>query len=217
MTRALLLGTALFAVAASGTAAPPTLTFTDDAVVIEGIGEGGRVAAFAVVRDITNFHLTFGRLDALLTDDDKDGVVEWKLERPVPLQSMWAAVDVESGEFAVATPGDYPLRRLAVPANALGASRREGVDALIAEWRALVEILLVRPGEGAWVLTAGADVEGDEDDDRDNGRIATALEDLQPLGTSPPPPKRIAPKDVLVVMDPDTMELYAGQLTGRPQ
>jgi hypothetical protein len=175
------------------------------------------VATFAVVRDLTNYYLTFGRIDALLTDDDKDGVVEWKLGRPVPAQSMWAAVDVETGEFAVATPGDYPLRRIAVPANALGGSRREGVDALVAQWRSLVEILLVRPGEGAWVLTAGADAEGDEDDDRDNGRLATPLEDLKPLGTSPPPPKKIAPKDVLVVMDPDTMELYAGQLAGRPQ
>ena len=217
MHRALLVGIALFGVAVAGEAAPPTLTFTEDAVVVRGVREGGRVAAFAVVRDVTNFQLTFGRLDALLTDDDKDGVVEWKLERPVPAQSMWAAVDVESGELVLATPGDYPLRRLAVPANALGDSRRNGVDALVAEWRALVEILLVRPGEGAWALTAGADATGDEDDERADGRISTALEDLEPLGASPPPPKKIAPRDVLVVMDPDTMELYAGQLTGRPQ
>jgi len=53
-------------------------------------------------------------------------------------------------------------------------------------------------------------------DETDDDRTTTALEDMVPMGVSPPPPGRFAAGDVLVVINPRNLTFYATRLISPP-
>jgi len=144
--------------------------------------------------------------ETVLRDDDGDGAVSWTLETPVPFRSMWAAVDLASGQFTLGTPEDYPLRLLG--AETSETETTDGQLNRILVRRDFVELLLVRPGVGAWM----AQLFDGEDLDRDGAAtlsVSAAPADLQPVAASPKAPEVFLPGDVVVVMDPDAMAVSA--------
>ena len=66
----------------------------------------------------------------------------------------------------------------------------------------MVEPALRPPGRGG-----ERDADGGE-----NRSLQVALDHLTPLGTSPAPPETLASGDVLVGIDPETLETYAARL-----
>jgi hypothetical protein len=69
----------------------------------------------------------------------------------------------------------------------------------------VVELLLVRPGIGAWGLTVGDGGASDGDGDR-NGAIRLALAALRPVLLAPAAPSAVLPGDALVVIDTQTLQ-----------
>src|SRR5215208_391656 len=92
--------------------APPAIRVEAAAVVAEGIPAEGRIAWFSVAREATGEGSRSVRRKVLAADDDGDGVVRFALGQPVPPRSMWAAVDLATGELALAAPDGYPLRQV---------------------------------------------------------------------------------------------------------
>jgi hypothetical protein len=186
------------------------LTFETNAVVATGVPPGGQVVWFAVSREIAERTATLVRREEIATDDDKDGAVRFELDRPVPFQSIWVAVDLASGTAAMATPEGFPLRRVELPGRS--TSRGGGRPDWVEDDRGFVEILLVRPGRGAWGATVGDGGQADDDGAYD-GRLMAPLDQMRGIGAAPPAaPEHFSPRDVVVVIDPNRMEVGLRQL-----
>lgn len=185
--------------------APPELAFEPDAVVAEGMTPGGEVLVFAVGRSALTYAT---RVHHWEVTELADGAGELRFEVPdgVPPASLWAMVDLATGELLLAPgPGlDTEIGRL--PPGALHAGPSDLIDR-IAPGLAEARVLLVRPGVGAWT--------GHLADGGLTGSLDLGIEELHPAGgASPEPPEEILPRDVVVVFDPQTLRAFS--LTAGP-
>jgi hypothetical protein len=198
----------------AGSPQPLAITFQTTSVTVEGVTAKGQVVGFSVAREIAQDDVaTVVRRSRALMDDDGDGKVQWDLGREVPLRSVWVAVDLATGQVATAAPEGYPLRR--VDWRGLGIVRGDPRSDRVEDARSFAEVLLVRPGVGAWRLTVGDGSEAD-DDGLPDGRLAAALDRMSPVAGTAEAPSRFDPKDVLVLVDPNRMELTVVQ-AGNPK
>ncbi len=192
------------------TAPAPSLTFEPAAVVASGVTPKGKVVWFSVAREIADFAATVVRRDQVVEDEDGDGKVRLEIGTPVPLQSVWLAVDLASGAFAVAVPEGSLAAELP-----LAARNRDrggaGKPAWVEVQRQYLELAVVRPGLGAWALTVG-DGGGADEDGAADGSITAALARMRSLGSSPAAPGLFSPRDVVAVVDPNRMQFYVETL-----
>jgi hypothetical protein len=192
--------------AAAQPAVNPTLSFEDRAVVASGMTPGGCVVWFAATRELNQGALDWSHLEQLAADSGGAGSVRLDLGKPVPAQSIWFAVDLASGQFAVKAPEGYPLRPFDLPANAIPATLNR-----IEIARRLLLVVLVRPGVGAWTLRVGDGGPGDADGVAD-GTVRADLAQLAPIGNSPSALQALSPSDVLLVVDQERMDFLAVHL-----
>lgn len=194
---------ALIAVPVS--AAPFRVTLESDAVVVSGVTANGKAALLGVTREIgeDDYPMVKRHLE-VLADDDGDGTIRYPVEPGIPLRSVWAVVDMTSGDHDSVAPQAFGERR--VNWRGRGLERRsDGRDA-VEDRRTLLELLVVRPGAGAWALRVrdGQETDGDG---RIDGRLEGVLADMQPLADSPEPPSVLQPDDVVLALDPSAMEI----------
>jgi hypothetical protein len=205
-------------VAAALLAQPPAgpkaleVSFEERAVVVQGVTPHGRVAVFGVAREVAEDDVaTILQREEVLLDEDGDGAVRWELDRAIPIRSAWAAVDLESGAHAAAAPEGLPLRQ--VPWGGRGPVAAEGGPDRVESSRRLAAIFLARPGQGAWSGMAGDGSPLDEDGVAD-GSLTMALDRLRPVAGGPEAPGRFDPRDVVWVIDPNTLELSVALAAG---
>jgi len=185
---------------------PPQIRFEPQAVVAEGISPGKKVVFFSIAREVSGYATTTVHRQEILSDADGKGIVRFELGREVPFKSVWFAVDLDTGQFAVAAPEGFPLREVPFPARAIPAALNR-----LELQRSLVEVVLVRPAVGAWAVRVGDGGALDEDREAD-GTLRAALSNLTPLGESPAPPERLRPDDLLLVIDPQTLVYLTARL-----
>lgn len=156
--------------------------------------------------------LTRYRFAEVLSDDDGDGAVVFTPRGGVPLRSAWIAVDLSTGAVAVTAPEDYDLDRAEMDRKTLKRDAGGLVSAL--EWDALsVELLLVRPGDGAWLLRGHEGGPKDRDGAR-NARLTIEPGDAEPLrGIDAAAPKKLKAGDVLIALDPVRLTVRTLTLT----
>ena len=200
--RAGVLAILLLALSSSaGAAAPPVVTLERQAVVASGLTPKGRAVWFSVAREISRRAAAIVPRILLVTDEDGDGKVRLDLDKDVPLQSIWFAVDLETGQAGVTAPEGFDLQEAALPARAIPAA----LNGLDLDRRVLYAVL-IRPGAGAWMLRAG-DGGASDDDGEPDGTLRARLASFQGLGASPlPPPARVTARDLLLVIDPNRMD-----------
>jgi hypothetical protein len=189
----------------------PEISFEKDAVVASGVTPGGKVVWFSVAREISEHTATIVPRQQIVEDEGNDGTVRFELDGDVPFQSIWVAVDLKTGASAIGVPEGYPLRRYTVPAGNL--RRGESKADWIAETRGYVEVLLVRPDKGAWWSPVG-DGGIDDDDGVYDGHLVASLPRLEKVeGSTEQAPGSFAANDVVVIVDPNAMEVGLRQLT----
>jgi hypothetical protein len=182
-------------------AAQPSLQFSPRALSVRNVTPGGRVAVFGIAYGLTETRppIPFrSRHAELLNDDDRDGVVTLTFQRDIPTLAVWVTVDVQTGSWtAQGSPGYEPrvlsLQDLVRNDNA-GQLRK--LTANLPE----IEVLLVRPGNGAWVLNAAKQSRVDE-----SGRgepLRVDVDRATPLGGSTQAAHTFRPGDVVVLIDP---------------
>jgi hypothetical protein len=151
----------------------PAITFQKTVVAVAGITPKGQALLFGVAREIAADDVaTLVRRSQVLTDDDGDGTVSLDLGEEVPFRSLWVAVDLATGQVTAAAPAGYPLRL--VSWRGQGIVRSSARADRVEDACTFAEVLLVRPGVGAWQLTVG-DGSSSDDDGAADGRIAAAL------------------------------------------
>lgn len=199
-------------------AAPPELRFEEQAVAVSGATPGGSVAIFGVSHGFNGFTSYFLRNDELLVDEDGDGSVRLALELPLSkVRSVWAAVDLASGELALAAPGGAELFAGALPAGAVSAEGDE-VTASVQRW---AYALWVRPGRdaaagaGAWGAIVGDGGESDADG-LENREVRAAVAAFEPIESeSERAPDRLASGDLVLIVDPETLAVSSTRLAGK--
>lgn len=208
-------GTPLFRAAEAS--APPELlvTFEEAAVVAAELTPGGDAVFWSVARE------PLGSVQRVVRHQgvevvDAQGEARFEPESgEVLLKSVWAVAEVATGAFAIAAPPGFVLREIPFPGNGFAVGAPGRVNRLRHPKSAL-DLLMIRPGVGAWRLRAHdtglADRDGEDDD-----QVMTDLDDLEPFDPAgPEPPERYARDDVILVIDPEDLTYYATRLLGPP-
>lgn len=195
----------------SVSAAAPVAELSDKELVVRDLAPGSTVALLAVAHEPAYYMMRLVSRRELLKDDDKDGVVRYVPDHDVAFRSLWIVVDVASGESTMVTPAGYTP----VEMYQRGAGRGKAVQSILNTLdigREVVEILIVRPGEGAWFVTARDRGFADQDGQA-NGRIRLDPKKLRsPQGTYGDPPHALKNGDLVVVVDPDLLEYWAATI-----
>jgi len=201
----LVLAGALVAPAFGGRApvAAPAVSFGDQTVIASGVTPKGQVVWFGVMRDPDHGTLEWSHDEEITADQSGTGTVELNIGKPIALQSIWFAVDLATGQFAVNAPTGYPLRQFDLPSTAIPAALNH-LDIP----RGLLIVVLIRPGIGAWTIRAGDGAAGDSDGTAD-GKVDIDLTQLVPIGSTPGALKAFSPKDTLLVVDQAQMDFIA--------
>lgn len=175
------------------------------------VSSGGRLALLG-----TAVHpgptITRHQFAELLADDDGDGRIVFEPQGGIPLRSVWIGCDLGTGAVSVAAPEEYELDQAQLDVKALRHDG-EGLVSFLEVEQVSVNLMLVRPGEGAWILRAydGGRRDGDG---QQNARLLLRPEDATPLaGITAAPPKKLRKGDVLIALDPFRMTVRSLTLT----
>ena len=184
----------------------PMITAVPKGLVAQGITPGGRAIWWSVAHEHPDaFETIVHRLEEQI-DDDRDGSVVLDPKGPVALTSLWVVVDVATGTYATYAPEDFGVSEIPLPAEAaVQSSGRSPADEFREVARPLVEVLLIRAGQGAWILRAGDG--GETDLDTVEGELSFAIDAMAAVGESPAVPGRYEMGDRLLSIDVEQLEL----------
>ncbi len=177
-----------------------SLTFT-------GVTPGGTLIVFGVAREPLNTNpitpAIVVRAESLI-DHDRDGIVRLDLPVRVPRFGMWAAVDLASGvHTAFPTPG-YEPRLIQVNDDLLRHDNAGQLKKL--EWPfGEIDIVVARPGEGAWRFYASKSSDVDENRGGSHA-LRVDLESMTPIGSSPEGPDKFRKGDIVAIFDRGEMQ-----------
>lgn len=205
------LGSNALAAAPQSQAKPagPTISFGARSVSITGFSPRSRVA-FVGVAFVPTEQATTLRRWAKVLDTDSDGAVTFDLGIDLPQQSMWAAVDVNGGQYASA---GGPVSGATIVDETRGRFRKgsNGVDRFGFNGASL-DLLYVHPGHGVWVWR---DRDGSRTDtDGPSGLTMVDITAGLPLGGNYDKPKEFVPGGILVAIDWLRMRILTTRLTG---
>lgn len=181
------------------------MTLEAGTVALEGFAPGSRVVLFGFVRGVEHFAARNTRHETILTDENGDGRLAFEvLGGPTDL-AVWGAIDLATGQMAVATSSG--LEGLERGPTLVVQQAGPGEVDLLEDRRQALELLLVRPGGGAYRLSAVDG--GPEDQERgERGLLGLSLASARPLEPGEPPLERLAPGDVLFGIDPRELTFF---------
>jgi hypothetical protein len=202
---------------AAEASAPPELlvSFEEAAVLAVELTPGGDAVFWSVGREPLGAVQRVVRHHGLAVVDAL-GEARFEPETgSVLLKSVWAVSDVATGAFAISAPPGFVLREIPFPGNGFAVGAPGRVNRL-RHPKSSLDLLMIRPGVGAWRLRAH-DTGAKDRDGKDDDRVMTDLDDLEPFDPAgPEPAERFARGDVVVVVDPHDLTYYATRLLGPP-
>src|SRR5258708_22727510 len=89
----------------------PVVSFGDQMVIASGMTPKGQVVWCGVMRDVDAGTLDWSHDEEITADQGGMGTVQLDIGKPVAVESIWFAVDLATGRFAVNAPAGYPLRQ----------------------------------------------------------------------------------------------------------
>src|SRR3954454_22877402 len=173
-----MIGSAAICAAASTTI--PSITVDADGIAVSGLTPGSSAIIFSVKSVQKGYLRGHSRSDNILRPADALGNAHLKV-RSLPSIAIWCVVDMATGNYAILAPPTSALRQTHLPLNALLGSAGGPLNRLQTKHE-FVEILWVRPGVGAWSLSAGDGGARDADGAPD-GHVSVAPEQMEALGT----------------------------------
>jgi hypothetical protein len=184
-------------------------------VTVTGVTGSGKVILFGVTREPLNTTpatpATVVRA-VTLEDDDGDGAVTLELPIPLPPIGMWAAVQLETGARAVFVLRGFAAREVTLASTVL--QRDSGGELRKLQWPfAEIDLLIVRPGEGAWHTHIAKTSTMDENRHNAGLPIRIDVASLTAIGNSPAGPGSLQPGDVVVVFDRREMQYGSMQVS----
>ena len=180
---------------------PPPISATVAAgrLTVTALSPGGQVAVSGVTAHNERGMLSKRSITRVLADDDGDGRIVFAPAAGIPFQSVFVVVDLAGGAAAVVAPEGYSVDHHEIRRSALKKDHDGMVTALELD-QLHAEILIVRPGQGAWVVAAhggGGSADGIAGD-----RLTIQFEHARSLvAPDAKAPKKLKAGDVLAVID----------------
>ena len=196
-------------------AADPQITFGPDRVIAEGLSPGTEAIFFGMVVQRNGSVRQYRRVDRVVADDDRDGLVELVWDGDLPPRSIWAVIDARNGKHAIEVPEHMTRREIPLSVDDLVRDQGDLVGVL-QQQRSYIEVLLFHPGSGAWGVTTGDGTSTDADGEH-NGSITVQLSAMQPLYDSGAAPRVLVNGGILMIIDPRRMEFGVTRVTGGGQ
>ncbi|HVF58783.1 MAG TPA: hypothetical protein VNJ70_03090 [Thermoanaerobaculia bacterium] len=184
---------------------PLKVSFEEQAVVVSGLAPGARVAWLSLASEPHRYFVRDVRREGIEAGDGK-GTARIDAGEPVPPRSVWGVVDLESGAVAWAAPEGFPLEEIVPEGDGLARDDGGRLNRLVTRVVGL-ELLVARPGSGAWGLTV-FDGSPDDQNGQPDGEVVAALEEGRPLLDSPAPTDQLLPGDVVLGIDPRTYRVF---------
>jgi hypothetical protein len=192
------------------TAGALTLRVEKDAVVATEVTRGGSAVFFAVTFQAGPVPER-ARKAAVLRDEDGDGTVTLEMPDGVPFIGIWSVVDLATGAVKLGAKEGYRVIELEDLLAASFRRDREGRFETF-EYRADdVEMLVVRPGEGAWTMQ-GTNGAAEDQDYAVDGKLVLGLERLVPVAEHGKAADGVRAGDVVVMIDVASMRASAATL-----
>lgn len=182
----------------------PQFLFGADTVSVTGITPGADVYLYGVAREPMGFYNQIVTREETLHDPSRSGRVDYKLTTKVAARSIWFAVDLASGSATAGSPPGYAPQLVQLDGRHLKKDLGGEISQLSFEG-AMVDILVVRPGEGVW--GGPVSLHGKNDENPSHGftdvrtpTISTGRLELRP-GTKAQPPLKLKNGDVVFMMN----------------
>lgn len=186
-----------------------TIQFAATEVVIRGLTPNASVVVLMIAREPQRYaSRTLESTEVLATD--AEGVARLLLKRPLVPRTIVAAVDFETGRYAIGTPPGMPLHFAELPRQLLKKQNADEFEQ-VAVGMGWLEALCVRPRKGAWRLYLVDGAPADRDGAPDGGVLIDATQMRRVHGPDETP-SRFRPHDVLIVIHPRRLEVMATEV-----
>jgi hypothetical protein len=186
------------------------LQVNDRAVAITNVPAGASVVLFTCARTTLNRRMHLQTWSKVLSDDDRNGVIEFAAERGVPLRSVWIAVDLATGEHAIGARPDYPLWRAPLALSRFRKDAEGELAAIEFELPRLI-LLFVRPGKGAWIVSSDEGGAGDGDG-TPNFKLLIRASDAVAVAGKDAPPRHLRNGDFVAAIDPGSLDIWSTEV-----
>jgi len=193
------------------TSATLPVSVDDRTVQVSNITPSGKVLFFGVEfrPSSRGQFVTSVRHNQIESDTDGDGQVIYTLKQATALQAIWIAIDLTTGSAGVATPAGFYAPEISLP----GKGAHRGPTGVLNRFETeldFIEGVVVRPGTGAWIFTAGEGGVNDEGAASD-GKIDLTPARLVPLAGAAVIDK-LLPSDTVAVVDLHEKRYYISTL-----
>lgn len=189
---------------------PIAVTFGAHSVTAKGTTPGGNVLFASLGEAAIQWSREILWLTLVEHDASGQGEATLTTTRPIATTSVWAVIDLTSGNLTLASPPGFPLRRLDFPGNGMARGISGQLERLDLNQRGMF-IVWVRPGVGAWSKRVG-DGGAADDDHTIDGKVRASAENMLPIGSSGAAPKHFLPHDTVVVFNPSTYEIFSTEV-----
>jgi hypothetical protein len=192
----------------------PALTVSAQAVTATGMTPGGTVVWLEMARKIAEYEPLYLRQQGEV-QADAQGQAQLPVTETVPPVSIWIAVDLKTGAYATASPAGFSPLVFALAPGSLEVRGATLPDQLL-DAADYAEVLLVRPGTGAWGKTVGRGGGADESDPSEPA-FRLSLDRLDPLlAAHGPAPGKLQANDLIFVLHPAAMAIAAAAVGVQP-
>lgn len=178
---------------------PVTLEINGDTLHGSQLTAGKTVWVLGLTRDVVQYQPRMGHVEVTQLVA-ADGTFSLKMKTPAPVVSLWLMVDMATGRYTIASPTGFVPRHVDYYGNALKSNGLGEINQ-VETYLPVADIVVIRPGEGVWTMTA-IDGGPDDDDHKADSRTRFVSESMKRVGDSPAPPKKIAKGDVVFILDP---------------
>lgn len=209
LARTLIFTAALLFLTRSIGATPPTVRVSGSSIHLEGVTRGGSVVLLIAAHEPSYYMSRIATTLAVISDDDNDGAIDYDLTRPIPLRTLCIAVDLRTGETGIASPTGFMAEPLP---TVHGSKPIVTTPGRIEVARFHTQVLLVRPGKGAW----SGEINGQSDAraQRVDG-VSVDTAKLRPLRRDfVSSPGGTGRGDVIVVIDPVELQYAVTTIVG---
>jgi hypothetical protein len=166
-----------------------------------GLTQNGSVVWFVCTADDAN-GIRRLKTQQAIAKADAGGVNAFSVNAQRLRRSLWVVADLVTGDVSVASP-ERPRQRSGIFVTGNPQSGIKKIDAAVE----YLEVLLVRPGDGAWVTSLMDGGLGDDDRARD-GRLRLDFDDLYPIAPGTDElPKNLRKSDIVILVEPSSLAI----------
>lgn len=185
---------------------PLAITFAEKKLTVTNATPAGRVLLLAVDRQPAVFLFAYAHYALVTEEKGSKGTVSFDLGANPGTSSVWIVADLPTGRTAVARPSGSPYQELALPLR-----RGTNSGATFETPGSVLDIVVLRPGIGAWFRSAGDGAAGDAGPKADR-KITFDVSALEPFFGTSAAAGDLHPHDLVIGIDEDTQKYFVTEV-----